>query len=327
MKEVLLTGGLGFIGRNLLAELLEQQVKVHLIIRPSTVLPAYAEHELIHPLRIDLEQTEIFDDTLKEHHFDTVFHIGAVRGGRAVSRETYKRVNVDATEALARIAIERSAKFVYCSSVGVFGAIPKELPPSETTERQEDNYYHYTKILAEERLAELKKEGLEYVVIRPSITYGRDDFGFPYSLVNMVQKGVFLNCAAPVKIHMVDIRTLSQAFINAAARSVKNGTAYNLCDLQPVALKELVGFISQELFQTDYPKSKTLPTLAFRCGELFFKHLLRNELWTARFELISRSWYYDPQPAIEELGVQPGETIPNFRKTIEWYNAYSVQGD
>ncbi|MCP4401474.1 MAG: NAD(P)-dependent oxidoreductase, partial [bacterium] len=178
----------------------------------------------------------------------------------------YKRVNVDATEALARVAIKKSAKFIYCSSVGVFGAIPKELPPSEATERQQDNYYHYTKILAEECLEELKQEGLDYVVVRPSITYGTDDFGFPYSLVNMVKKGVFLNCVAPVKIHMVDIRILSQAFINAAERSVKNGGAYNLCDLHPVNLKELVNFISQELFHDDYPKFKTLPTLAFRCG-------------------------------------------------------------
>ncbi|MCP4403859.1 MAG: NAD(P)-dependent oxidoreductase, partial [bacterium] len=133
MKEVLLTGGLGFIGRNLLAELLKKDVKICLLVRPNTQLPAYVEHELIHPVSVDLEQFDRFDDTLKERHFDTVFHIGAVRGGRDVSRRVYKRVNVDATEALARVAIKKSAKFIYCSSVGVFGAIPKELPPSEAT--------------------------------------------------------------------------------------------------------------------------------------------------------------------------------------------------
>ena len=325
MKEVLLTGGLGFIGRNLLAELLKKEVKVHLLIRPKTVLPNYTEHELVHPLRADLGQPKDLESALEDCQFDTVFHIGAVRGGRDVSREVYKRVNVDATEALAKMAIDQSAKFIYCSSVGVFGAIPKELPPSETTERQRDNYYHYTKILAEERLEALKQDDLEYVVIRPSITYGIDDFGFPYSLVKMVEKGVFLNCAAPVKIHMVDMRTLSQAFINAAERSLRNGAAYNLCDHHPVVLKKLVNFISQELFQTEYSKFKTLPTLAFRCGEMLFQHLLHNELWTARFELISRSWYYDPQPAIHDLGIQPGETVPNFRVTIEWYKSYSAQ--
>ncbi|MCP4403863.1 MAG: hypothetical protein GY801_41975, partial [bacterium] len=108
---------------------------------------------------------------------------------------------------------------------------------------------------------------------------------------------------------------------------VKNGGAYNLCDLHPVNLKELVNFISQELFHDDYPKFKTLPTLAFRCGESLFKHLLHNELWTARFELISRNWYYDPQPAIKDLAVQSVETIPNFHVTIEWYKAYSAKGD
>ncbi len=47
MKEVLLTGGLGFIGRNVLAELINKDVKVHLLVRPETPLPEYAKHDVI----------------------------------------------------------------------------------------------------------------------------------------------------------------------------------------------------------------------------------------------------------------------------------------
>jgi nucleoside-diphosphate-sugar epimerase len=210
--------------------------------------------------------------------------------------------------------------------VGVFGAIPKQLPPSEATERQRDNFYHATKILAEKKLHALKQHGLRFVIIRPSITYGTNDFGFPYSLIQMVDRGIFLNCTASVKINMIDVRTLAQAFISAATTSLKNGSAYNLCDKSPVELKDLVNFISQELFHSNYPKIKTLPLFAFRTGEFMFDKILKNDLWKARFQLISRSWYYDPNPAMKALAIIPKETIPNFKYVIDWYKNYAATG-
>ncbi len=326
MKEILLTGGLGFIGRNLLSELAKKEIKVHLLVRPEKQIPKTAKTDLIRPIYTDLEQLYNFEGEIRKRHFDTIFHIGAIRGGGEAGREAYKKVNVEATAHLAKIALEKKAKFIYCSSVGVFGAIPKQLPPTEATERQRDNYYHTTKILAEEKLHNLKEEGLNYVIIRPSITYGTDDFGFPYSLINMINKGIFINCADSVKINMVDIRTLVQAFINAATTSVKNGSAYNLCDRSPVDLKDLVKFISQQLFHSNYPKIKTLPTFAFRLGEFVFNKILKNELWKARFQLISRSWYYDPYPAMKALAIIPIETIPNFKYVIDWYKNYAALG-
>lgn len=326
MKEILLTGGLGFIGRNVLSELVKKEIKVHLLIRPQKQIPQYAKTDLIRPIYTDLEKLNNFEDEIRNRHFDTIFHIGAIRGGGEASRKAYKKVNVEATAHLAKMALEKKAKFIYCSSVGVFGAIPKQLPPTEATEQQRDNYYHTTKILAEEKLHNLKEKGLNYVIIRPSITYGTDDFGFPYALINMINKGIFINCTDSVKINMVDIRTLVQAFINASTTSVNNGSAYNLCDRSPIYLKDLVNFISQHLFHSNYLKIKTLPTFAFRAGEFVFNKILKNELWKARFQLISRSWYYDPYPAMKALAIIPKETIPNFKYTIDWYKNYAAIG-
>lgn len=319
MKEILLTGGLGFIGRNVLFELVKKEIKVHLLVRPEKQIPQYAKTDRIHPIYADLEQLNHFEGEIRKRHFDTIFHIGAIRGGGKASRQTYQNVNVKATARLATMALEKKAKFIYCSSVGVFGAIPKQLPPTEATERQRDNYYHTTKILAEERLHHLKEKGLHYVIIRPSITYGIGDFGFPYTLIHMIHKRIFIHCADSVKINMVDIRTLAQAFINAATMSVKNGSAYNLCDRSPVYLKDLVNFISQHLFQSNYPKIKTLPTFAFRAGEFVCDKMFHNDLWKARFQLISRSWHYDSYPVMKALAIIPKETIPNFKYVIDWY--------
>lgn len=322
MKKVLLTGGLGFIGRHVLAKLRERQILTYLVVRPNKAIPDYAISDKIIPIYADLAHRETLQEQIEQLQFDTVLHIGAIRGGTPVSRDIYTKVNVEATEALAEIALRKSAKFVFCSSVGVFGAIPEDLPPTEASERKRDNYYHTTKILAEERLQAFTRQGLELVIIRPSITYGIGDFGFPYSLIHLVNAGRFLNCTPPVEIAMGDVRMLADAFLNAATYELKNGVAYNICDRTPVALSHLVDFISQSLFQEPYPRLKTLPAIAFRIGEYVAGSILHNELWTARFQLISRSWYYNPELAAHDLHITPKETLPNFNYVIDWYRSY-----
>lgn len=327
MKEVLLTGGLGFIGKHLLGELLRQNIIVHLIIRPGKRIPDHLKSDLIHPIYLDLARVKQIEEKIGTRRYDTIFHIAAIRGGRRESREIYRAVNVDATQLIATMALNKPAKLIYCSSVGVFGAIPKQLPPTDSTQRQGDNYYHHTKILAETALQKLKGNGLEFVILRPSITYGKDDFGFPYSLIHLINKGIFFNCAGSVKINMIDINTLVQAFINAARLPVKHGAAYNICDKHPVELKALVNFISRELAQKNYPRIKTLPSVMFRAGEAFFDKIIKNDLWRARFQLISRSWYFDPKPAMKDLSVIPKETIPNFKYVIDWYKRHCAAGN
>ena len=319
MKEILFTGALGFIGTNLLHKLAKENLKIHTLVRPGAPIPENLRNTLVNPIFVDLEDTIELQNQVEILNFDTAFHIGAVRGGRNFTQQVYKKVNIDATEVLAKIAIKKSAKFIFCSSVGVFGAIPKKLPPDENTERQEDNYYHYTKIEAESKLQNMIKEGLKLVIIRPSIVYGVGDFGFPYSLIKMIDKGVFLNCASRAKINMVDVETLADAFLNSAMFSVKNGSAYNISDKNPVELKTLVDFISNKLHSKKYPRIKTLPTFLFTIAEFIFDKILKNELWKARFQLISKSWYYDPRPAIEDSKIKPKETIPNFNYVIDWY--------
>jgi nucleoside-diphosphate-sugar epimerase len=322
MKKVLLTGGLGFIGRHVLAKLREQQMLTYLVVRPNKAMPDYAVSDEVIPVYADLADRKALQQQVEQLQFDTILHIGAVRGGTPVGRNIYKKVNVEATEVLAGIALNKSAKFVFCSSVGVFGAIPEDLPPTEASERKRDNYYHTTKILAEEGLQALTHQGLELVIIRPSITYGIGDFGFPYSLIHLVNTGRFLNCTVPIDIAMGDVRTLADAFFNAATYELKSGSAYNICDKAPVALRDLVDFISQNLFQKPYPRLKTLPAIAFRIGEYLAGNILHNELWKARFQLISRSWYYNPELAAHDLHITPKETLPNFKYVIDWYTSY-----
>jgi nucleoside-diphosphate-sugar epimerase len=325
-KKALLTGTAGFIGRHLARKLRQNGFQVTGIIRPTSKRPQsneFPDRGTITFLEVDLSDRTTLRRQLEKNTWDIIFHLGAVRGGRDVSRKEYFQVNVEATEEIGEFARDRETKLIFCSSVGVYGAIPQILPAQVDTPFQDDNYYHFTKIEAERRLQEIVAQGLDCVILRPAISYGEGDYGFPYSLVKLTDKGLFFLPPTPVKIHLADVDMLCEAFVAAAEKSLTPGSVYNVADLDPVELKSLVDFVCLQLKDKKYPDWKRLPTLAFRAGEKMAA-LLKNELWKARFELISRSWHYDVSSVGKDLGVVQGSTIPTFEKVITWYK--SLQG-
>lgn len=322
--NILITGISGFLGRNF-AELLQKKkgITVHGLIRPGTSrekLLDIGDNTILHNL--DLADTNELISFLAQNRFDVIYHIGALRGGRRFDRKTFFAVNVNATEQLVISALEKDSRFVFCSSVGVFGTIPSETPAHNNSPRNPDNFYHFTKIRAESIIQNKVLQGLKSVIIRPSIVYGPHDFGFPYTLTRLIDKKLMFYPDREVEIHLTNIDFLSQIFLYFLERDFKPGREYTIADIEPVKLRELVNFISRELRGKDYPKTREINGKLFDIA-IKTARFLKKELWTSRFELISRSWYYDIQPARTDIEMKPPSTIPTFKNVINWYKKNS----
>jgi nucleoside-diphosphate-sugar epimerase len=318
-KRILFTGISGFIGRNTVYHFIKRKYDITAIIRPKTNPERIKEFEtIVRFVEIDLTDTEKLRKFLENESFDQIIHIGALRGGRNYSNEDFYAANVKSTEQFILNAQKNNSKFIFCSSVGVFGAIPKELPANELTERNEDNYYHFTKNQAEKLIQKYVLYGLNAIIIRPAITYGEGDYGFPYTLIKLVDKGLMIYPQKTIKIHMTNINTLSNAFLKASDRDIKSGTSYIVADKSPIELKDLIDFISMTLKNKKYPNNRQISLSFFRIGEKIAQ-FLKNELWVSRFQLISRSWYYDISRSVKELDLNSSLTIPAFKTVVEWY--------
>lgn len=319
-KKVLITGVSGFVGSKVAKSISAKKgIEIHALVRPGANLKRIEEIKdtiIIH--NIDLGNLEELKKFLRASSFDIIYHIGALRGGRKFSRKVYFDVNVNATEQLAIHAQLNNSLLVFCSSVGVFGAIPAETPANNRTKRQEDNYYHYTKIRAEAIIQKMVLYGLKAAIIRPAITYGIEDYGFPYTLIKLVDKKLMLLPKNEVIIHLCSVEFLAEVFTKFLDFEFLSGTAYNVADIEPVKLSELVDFISKELKNKSYPRSRYIDSKYFRWGENLAR-ILKNELWIARFELISNNWYYDIENTRKELCLKPPSTIPTFKNVIHWY--------
>lgn len=321
MKRLLITGITGFIGKSVLSKIIDQY-EITALIRPNSNLNRYTQFkDKITLVEIDLGNTKALKSYLDKNAFDCILHIGALRGGRKFSKEEYQKANVFATEQLVLNAVKNKSRLIFCSSVGVFGAIPLELPANNLSPKQEDNFYHTTKIRSEAIIQKYVLTGqLDAYIIRPAITYGTGDYGFPFTLCKLIDKKMMFLPNRPIRIHMTHIDLITRAFVNALESTQPSGKEWIVADEKPVVFSEIVDYISLQLHGEKYPTKRRIDSVFFEIGESIAR-FFKNELWISRFELISKNWFYDVSDAYKDLKLNPVKTIPEFDVVINWYKS------
>ncbi|MBO0725214.1 MAG: GDP-mannose 4,6-dehydratase [Blastocatellia bacterium] len=139
-KQILVTGGAGFIGSHLVDRLLaEAPAKVVVIDNfdefydPQIKLSNISDHvkrQAYRLVRADIRDYEALKRIFAENHFDAIIHLAAKAGVRPSVSEprVYTEVNINGTVNLLELA-ERNGvrKFVFGSSSSVYG--PAATPP------------------------------------------------------------------------------------------------------------------------------------------------------------------------------------------------------
>ncbi|MDD4155775.1 MAG: NAD(P)-dependent oxidoreductase [Candidatus Cloacimonetes bacterium] len=339
LPSVLMTGITGFIGKHTALKIMKKY-NITALIRPNTKKKRYTEFENeVRLIELDLSDKMKLQEFLEKNKFDFILHIGALRGGRAFSADEFLKTNVVATETLLNYAVINNSKFIFCSSVGVFGAIPVELPANNNTPFKEDNLYHKTKIICEKMIQKaVLDKSLKAYIVRPAITYGKDDYGFPYTLTKLVDKRLLFIPDKKIYIHLTNVDALAEAFSKILENDYPIGKIWTVADYERVNFNDLIDFIYERIGDykkskinqknddnnktvndfNKYPKSRVIRKEVF---VLFTKlaKFFKNELWTSRFELISNSWYYDVKQTYVDLKLKQYKTIPEFKVVVDWY--------
>jgi 3beta-hydroxy-delta5-steroid dehydrogenase/steroid delta-isomerase len=249
LGRVLVTGGSGFVGANLVTELLERGLEVRAFDRVASRLP---EHPRLEVLEGDITDTD--DVAAAVDGIDTVFHTAAIidlMGGGSPSGEARKRsfaVNVTGTENLVRAAQRAGVqRFVYTASNSVVMG-GQEISGGDETLPYTDRFadlYTETKVVAEKFvLGQNGEQGMLTCSIRPSGIWGRGDQTMFRKVFESVLAGhvKVLVGSKEVKLDNSYVHNLVHGFILAAQHLVPGGTApgqaYFINDGEPINMFE-----------------------------------------------------------------------------------------
>lgn len=228
---------------------------------------------------LSLEQVSKFE-------LDVVIHLA----GRAhVLNETvhdptdeYKKANIDYALNVANQAYLAGIKrFVFVSTVGVYGKYSANKPILETNQPKPVEAYAISKLKAEVLLERFcKDKGMELVILRPALIYGDYAPGNLQKLYRLCNKNIPLPFSSAVqKRTMLNIDTFCEALLLCSIKSEAAGKVYNVADETGVSTSQLVSSFKASLKKKDL--QFFVPDIILQA---FFKLLKKEKMYQQLFK-------------------------------------------
>jgi len=318
--KVLLTGGTGFLGRNVAAALAASGHELRFLVRqaaPEGLPPG----ELV---RGDV--TDAAALRAAAAGCQAVLHMAALVKMWAPERERFDEVNVGGLRNALAAAREAGARLIYTSSFIALGPAGPE-PADESRTHPGDRYrndYERSKAAADRLAREAAAAGQDVVLLYPGVVYGPGELTDGNIVVKMLLD--HLGGRLPGIIGPGD-RLWSYAFVQdvaaghvAALERGRAGERYFLCG-DNVSMNELFRLFA-ELTGRPAP-SRHVPFAAARALGLalwLWAELTgRPPLLTHKeVEVFREHWAFSSSKAVRELGYAPRPLREGLQATLAW---------
>ncbi|EHH2567862.1 NAD-dependent epimerase/dehydratase family protein [Vibrio parahaemolyticus] len=181
---------------------------------------------------------------------DAIIHLGGLAHSKSHDENEYREINVYATLNLAEQASKAGVKrFVFVSSVGVNGSCSDAMPFTCSNAPNPHNCYAQSKHDAEVGLQHIaERTGLELVIIRPTLVYGRGAPGSFNTLLKLI-KGVPIlpfGCSNNRK-DFISVQNLADLLVTCAIHPGAAGHIFLASDGETVSIKQFTNAIAHGL--------------------------------------------------------------------------------
>lgn len=243
--DALVTGGTGFIGANLVRELLASGSRVRVLARKG------GDRRGLEGCAVEVVEGDLLDPPSLRgavRGVRHVYHVAADYRLWAPDPRALYRANVDGTRHLLEAALEAgAARIVYTSTVGAVGIPAGGTPGDETTPVSLHDMvgaYKASKFLAERVAEELAARGAPIVIVNPSAPVGPLDIK-PTPTGQMVVDFLQGRMVASLDtgLNLVHVRDVARGHMLAAERG-RAGERYILGN-QNLSLLEIFGLLAR----------------------------------------------------------------------------------
>ena len=328
--KALVTGGTGFLGSHLVRLLNEQGHSVRVLYRSPKKL------SILQGLDYEGVQGDLDDiDSLKTacEGCDVVFHVAAkVDYWKDDDKDLLLKINVEGTRNVLNATKSAGVKrVIFTSSASTVGfrndgraadeTVPFSLPP-------ERFWYAYSKVKAEELVAEFVADGLEVVILNPTVIIGPGDLNaISGTFIIETARFQWLTPMSSGGLAAIDVRDVAQAHIRAVDRG-HSGERYilNTANYPYTVWFKMIASacnVSEPILTT--PDFLLEPTA--RLIEFLRKIGIQTPMDANQTRLGGTNAFFDGRKAYHELFTPQIDLTTSLRETYQWYkdNGYIKQ--
>ena len=307
-------------------EALNQGFETWAAVRKSSS-KEYLQDERIHFIELNLSSKAQLIEQLRPHQFDYVVHAAGVT--KCLNKADFRRINTEGTKNLVDALLDLQMplkRFVFLSSLSVFGAIKEQLPYDEIREDdtpKPNTEYGRSKLEAERYIDSIGSR-LPYIILRPTGVYGpreKDYFMMAKSIKQHIDFAVGYQRQDITFVYVTDV--VQAVFL--ALEKGETGRKYFLSDGQVYQSTTFSDLIHEELGRPWWLRI-TAPVWVLRVVTFFGEHIghmtgkvtaLNNDKYNI---LRQRNWRCDIEPTRHELGFEPKVQLKEgVKTTIQWY--------
>ncbi len=258
--KILVTGGMGLIGHNVVQRLKRQDHLVSIIdnktnygIIPQAEIDYLMEERAIkidrHPLyTASIESADTTDYVIRVQQPEVIVHMASfprqkvVNANPAHGADVMMRGLINVLESAKRYGVRR---FVYISSSMVYGDFEDQVLEDDPCNPQ--GQYGIMKLAGEHLVKDYaRRTGMEYVVIRPSAVYGPldvEDRVVAKFMLTAMRGGTLRVNGASETLDFTYVDDAADGIVAAATRVMSRNNTYNITKSHSVSLLEAAEMI------------------------------------------------------------------------------------
>jgi nucleoside-diphosphate-sugar epimerase len=250
--RILVTGATGFVGKEIVAELLKKNYDVFCLgsskSKNSDNLPNF--------LKADVGDSENLEKIEELKNIDVIIHsAGLAHQFGEVKKEDFWKVNVEGTRNVVALAAKVKAKqFILISSVAVYGKSrrqKKQIAVDEDFECEPEGFYAQSKLESEKIAREIcekdEKEQIPLTILRLATVIGENDRGNTARLAKMIDKGKFFWIGKGENYKSLIYKNdVARACLSVLDKKTNETEIFNVT-AEPVSMKEIVSEIALQL--------------------------------------------------------------------------------
>jgi dihydroflavonol-4-reductase len=322
IRNVLITGGTGFVGSNLALALLKESCNVRILRRQNSDL------RTVKGLNVEHFIGDLLDKNSLQRAMDgcdTVFHTAALVAIWKGKKQEQEQINVIGTRNVIEAALTVCVKkFIHTSSIAAIGYRTGGQLSDENTPFNWSSTlgYKYSKYLAEVEVLKGVEKGLHAVIVNPGIIIGARDYRFHGGkLIRDVKRGI-IPFYLDGGMNIVYIDDVVFGHIQAA-KVGRVGERYILGGSN-LTIKESFD-LTAEVVGSRSPKLKAPSILVKLLAKTFdlFGAITGRKPWVSS-DLVANlginDWFCSDKAA-RELGYKITPFKEAIRRTYEWYKS------